>query len=325
MMSRRHFLAGAAAAGAGLIAPGAAAQAPAYPQRPVKMIVAVLPGSPVDVAARAVADKLSASLKQPFVVENRPGAAGNLGAEFVAKAPPDGYTLLVALGTTFTVNPSLYSKAPFDALTDFRLIAIVATTTTMLVVHPSVPVSSVAEFVAFAKQAPVAYAHGGNGTPGHLTMEYFRLTAGFQTLPVPYRGNPQLVTDLIAGQIKVGFVATAGVVQHVRAGRLKALAISTRKRSALAPDVPTVAEAGYPDFEFESYHLVAAPAGTPDAIIALLEREIGSALASPDFHDRLRAQDILAAMTSGAEAKIRIQADAALWAKVVEAARMRVD
>ena len=216
--------------------------------------------------ARAIADKLSTSLKQTFIVETRPGAAGNVGAEFVAKAPADGHTLLMALDTTFTVNPSLYKKPPFDPLADFSFISIAASGSNMLVVHPSIPVNSVAEFVAYAKREPIAYAHGGNGSPGHLCMEYFRLMAGFQTTPVPYRGNPQLVTDLVAGQIKFGFVGTGGVAQHVRAGRLKGLAISTRKRSPFAPDLPTIAESGYPDFEFDSYHVLAAPAGLPEAV-----------------------------------------------------------
>jgi tripartite-type tricarboxylate transporter receptor subunit TctC len=312
-----------AGASFGLHAAGAAAQS--YPQRPVKIIIAGIPGTPFDLVARAIADKLSLGLKQTFLVETRPGAAGNVGAEFVAKAPADGYTLLMALGTTFTVNPSLYKKPPFNPFTDFRFIAITATSSTMLVVHPSIPVNSVAEFVAFAKKEAVAYAHGGNGTPGHLTMEYFRLMAGFQTMPVPYRGNPQLVTDLVAGQIKFGFVSTAGVIQHVRAGRLKGLAISTRKRSPLAPDVPTIAEVGYPDFEFEGYHVLAAPAGIPEPVAVLLESEVLQVLASPELQEKLRAQDIVIAPAAGAQAKARIKSDAQLWAKVVKAANMRVD
>jgi tripartite-type tricarboxylate transporter receptor subunit TctC len=299
--------------------------AQSYPGRSVKVIVASVPGTSFDLVARAIADKLSARLKQPFVIENRPGAGGNIGTEVVARAAPDGYTLLSALGTTFTVNPSLYKKLPFNPNADFRFISIAATTSTMLVVHPSIPVNSVAEFVAYAKKEPVTYAHGGNGTPGHLAMEYFRLVAGFQTIPVPYRGNPQLVTDLSAGQIKIGFVSTAGVIQHVREGRLKGLAISTRRRSPLAPDLPTINEVGYPDFEFESYQVVAAPSGIPEPIATLLEREVLQALASPELQERFRAQDIVMAPTDGAEAKVRINADAALWAKVVKDAGMTVD
>jgi tripartite-type tricarboxylate transporter receptor subunit TctC len=302
-----------------------AAHAQSYPQRPVKIITSGLPGTSFDLVARAIADKLTPGLKQSFVVEARPGAAGNIGAEFVAKAPADGYTLLMALGTTFTVNPSLYRKPPFDPLVNFRFIALTGSTSTTLVVHPSVPINSVAEFTALAKKQPITYAHGGNGTPGHLCMEYFRLMAGFEAAPVPYRGNPQLVTDLVAGQIKFGFVGTPGVAPHVRAGRLKGLAVSTRRRSALLPELPTLAEAGHPDFEFDSYYVLAAPAGVPDAVAALLENEVLRALADPGLQEKFRALDIVMALSPGAEAMARIKSDLQKWAKVVNAAGMRID
>ena len=302
-----------------------AATAQVYPQRPVKIITAGLPGTPFDLVARALADQLSPKLKQTFLVETRPGAAGNVGAEFVAKAPADGYTLLSALGTTFTVNPSLYKKPPFDPLADFRFIAIMAATGNTLVVHPSVPINSVGEFVAYARKERISYAHGGNGSPGHLAMEYFRLMAGFQATPVPYRGNPQLVTDLVAGQIKFGFVGTSGVAQHVREGRLKGLAMASRNRSPLAPELPTIAESGYPEFEFEGFHVLAAPAGIPEPVAALLEREVLRILASPELQQKYRAQDILIAPTPGTETKARIKTDFEKWAKVVRAAGMQVD
>jgi tripartite-type tricarboxylate transporter receptor subunit TctC len=322
MISRRLFLSGVAGTSFAL---GLSVSAQSYPQRPVKIITAGLPGTAFDIIARAMADKLSVSLKQTFLAEPRPGGAGNVGAEFVAKAPADGHTLLVALGTTFTVNPSLYRKPPFDPLADFRFIAITGATTTTLVVHPSIPVRSVAEFVTYASKEPIAYAHGGNGTPGHLCMEYFRLFAGFKTMPVPYRGNPQLVTDLVAGQIKFGFVGTAGVAQHVREGRLRGLAVSARKRSPLLPDLPTIAESGYPDFEFDSYYVLAAPAALPDNVAALLEREVLQALGAAELQEKFSALDIEMALTSGKEARARIGADLKKWARVVEAAGMRVD
>jgi tripartite-type tricarboxylate transporter receptor subunit TctC len=321
MMSRRVFLSGAGAS----LGFATAAVAQTFPERPVKIITAGIPGTTFDLVARAIGDKLSPVLRQPFLVESRPGAAGNLGAEFVAKVPADGYTLLMALGTVFAVNPSLYRKPPFDPLADFRYLSITSTTSTMLVVHPSIPVNSVAEFVAYAKKEQVSYAHGGNGTPGHLCMEYFGLLAGFRGTPVPYRGNPQLVTDLVAGQIKFGFVATSGVAPHVREGHLKGLAVSTRKRSPLVPGLPTLAEGGYPEFEFDSYHVLAAPAAIPETIALLLEREVMRALALPDLQEKLRVQDILIAPTPGAEAKARIKSDFQKWAKVVEATGMRVD
>jgi tripartite-type tricarboxylate transporter receptor subunit TctC len=324
MMSRRLFLSGVAGASLELSIPGAALSQ-SYPQKPVKIIVALLPGTAPDLIARSIADTLSVKLKQIFVVENRPGAAGNLGAEAVARSAPDGHTLLMSLGTTFAVNPSLYSKPPFDPTTDFRYISIVGKAINMLVVHPSVPVNSVAEFVAYAKEHPISYAHGGPGTPGHLCMEYFRLLAGFQTIPVPYRGNTQLAMDLAAGQIKFGFVGTSGVLPHVRAGRLKGLAISTRTRSSIAPELPTIAESGFPEFEFETYYVFAAPVGLPGSVAALLEREVQKALTSRDLQDKLYAQDIVVEWTGSADTKARIEADAKLWAKVVKATGMHVD
>jgi tripartite-type tricarboxylate transporter receptor subunit TctC len=324
MISRRLFLSGVAGASLGLGA-ASAATAQVYPQRPVKIITAGIPGTSFDLVARALAEQFSFSFKQPFLVETRPGAAGNIGAEFVAKAPADGYTLLSALGTTFTVNPSLYKKSPFDPLTDFRFIAIMAATGNTLVVHPSVPVNSVAEFVAYARKERISYAHGGNGSPGHLAMEYFRLTAGFQATPVPYRGNPQLVTDLVAGQVKFGFVGASGVAPHIREGRLKGLAVAGRTRSPVVPELPTIAESGYPDFVFEGFHVLAAPAGIPEPVAALLEREALRILASPELQQKYRAQDILITPTPGAETRARIKADFEKWAKVVKAAGMQVD
>jgi tripartite-type tricarboxylate transporter receptor subunit TctC len=303
----------------------ASATAQLYPQRPIKLIVAFVPGSPVDLVARAVVDKLSTGLRQTIVVENRPGAAGNLGAEVAARAAPDGYTLLATLDTTFTVNPSVYKKLPYDPETDLRPISIMAATSTLLVVHPSVPVNSARELVAFARHEPMSYAHGGHGSPGHLSMEYFRLQAGFPATPVPYKGNAPLVTDLLAGQIKLGFVGTGGVIQHVVAGRLKGLAISTGKRSPLAPDVPTAAEAGFPDFKVETYYVMSAPAGIPEEIAARLENEVRRALASPDLQEKLRLQNSEVVAITGAEAKAKLKAQRDLWAKVVKATDMRVD
>ena len=213
----------------------AVAQAQTYPSRPVKVIVPFAAGGPLDIVVRGVTDKLSASLKQPFIIENRAGAGGNLGTEAAAKAMPDGYTLLMSLSTALTANPSLYRKLPFEPLTDFRALSILGNSSQMMVVHPSVPVRTLAEFVAYAKKEPLTYAHAGPGSGGHLAMEYFKTVAGFETVQVPYRGNAPLVIDLVAGQVKAGFVATTGVVQHVRDGKLKGLAISPRNARRLHP------------------------------------------------------------------------------------------
>jgi tripartite-type tricarboxylate transporter receptor subunit TctC len=308
-----------------------AASAQDYPNHIVKLVVPFVAGGPLDITARAIADKLSTSLKQPFVIENRPGAGGNIGTEVIARSAPDGYTLGMVLGTVLTVNPSLYGKLPFDPDKDIQPIAIVAKSGNMLVVHPSVPVNSVAEFVAFAKASaarkePLAYASsGGIGSPGHLVMEYFRLHAGFQAVHVPYRGNPPMVLDLVAGQVKVGFVTSAGLINHVQAGRLKALGVARDRRSPLAPNVPTIAESGYPGFNVENYYVMLAPAGLPASIAAVLERNVVAALRHPDVVERLRAMDTTPDVMIGAEARARLKADREDWSKVVAAAGMRVD
>jgi tripartite-type tricarboxylate transporter receptor subunit TctC len=313
-----------AIAGFGLVLSAAAAAQP-YPQRPVKVVAAVVAGSTGDLVARAVAERLSASLMQTFVVENKPGAGGNLGAEFVAKAPADGHTLLVAIGTTLTVNPNIYKALPFDPDADLRPISIMTTSSTMLVVHPSIPVNSVSEFVAFAKSHPISYATGGNGTPSHLAMEYFGLQAGFRAIPVPYRGNAPLVTDLVSGQVKVSFPAVGSVIAQVRDGRLKPLAVSGETRSPLAPEVPRMTEVGYPDFKIETQMVLLAPAAIPEAVAVLLEQEVRQALKSRGLAEKLREQGYEIAATTGAEAKARLQAERRLWADVIKAAGIRVN
>src|SRR5262245_35899852 len=304
--------------------------AQSYPNRTIKLVVSSVAGSPADIVARTIGEKMSISLKQTIVIENRPGAGGNTGTEVVAKAAPDGYTLGHALSTVLTVNPSLYSKLPFDPDKDIRPLSIVTTTGQMLVVHPSIPVHSVAEFVAYAKAAaarkePIAYASGGNGVPGHFAMEYFRLHAGFDAVHVPYRGNAPMVVDLVAGQVKVGFVATAGMMDHVRAGRMRGLGVSHIRRTELAPDVPTIAESGYTGFKIETFQVMLAPAGVPDQIAAILQREIQIALKHPDVIERFRQMDTKPVGITGPEMLERIETDRVTWAKVVAAANMRVD
>jgi len=306
------------------------AAAQTYPSHPIKVVVPLLPGSPGDLVARLVADKLSIGLGQPLVVENRPGAAGNIGTELIAKSTPDGYTLGMVLGSTLTVNPNVYRKMPFDPDRDLRPISVLSIGGQMLVVHPSVPVNSVKEFVAFAKAAtaakqPITYGSGGVGIPGHLAMESFRVRAGFEAVHVPYRGNPAVVVDLLAGQIKFAFISSAGLVDHLRAGRLKGLAVSRTTRSPLAPDVPTIAESGYPGFAVENDDILLAPAGLRDAIAARLQREVAVALTQHDVVERLRIMDMVPGPIVGDEMLARIKADRAQWAKVVVAAHMRLE
>jgi tripartite-type tricarboxylate transporter receptor subunit TctC len=296
-----------------------------YPTRPVKIIVPFPAGGPLDLLGRAMGDKLATSLKQPFIIENRVGASGNIGSDAAAKSAPDGYTLLLALSSTLTVNPQLYPRMPFDPEKELRLITIATSSSQLLVVHPSLPVHSVADFVAYASREPITYAHAGPGSPGHLMMEFFRMYARFKAQPVPYRGNALLVTDLVGGQIKAGFVGSGGLFQHVRDGKVRALAISTATRSPLLPEVPTIAESGYPEVKFGAYFVLAAPAGLPDGIAALIEREVRVALQSPEVKDKLRPTDVQVLATTSTEARAIITAEAETMARVVKASGMRID
>jgi tripartite-type tricarboxylate transporter receptor subunit TctC len=323
MHTKRFLLTALAAAGYGFAALAQVA-APPFPQRPIKIVVDRPAGVPHDILARAFSERLSARFKQTVVVDNRVGAGGNLATEFVARSAPDGHTLLVALDTTLTVNPTLYKNLSFDPQKDLRPLSIIATSSNMLVVHPSIPVNSVAEFVAYAKANHISYAHGGHGSPGHLTMELFRMMAGFAATPVPYRGNAQLAVDLAAGQIKVGFVGMSGILDHVRAGRLKGLAVAAATRAAVAPDIPTIAEAGY-DFYRENYFLLMAPAATPEPIVTMIAREAHSALQDASLVQRFRAQNMDIVGASGAEAKARMEVDTKLWAKVIKDTGMKAE
>lgn len=302
----------------------AAASAQSYPSRPVKLIVPFAAGGPLDRVARSLTDRLTTTLGQPVIVENRLGAGGNIGTEAAAKAAPDGYTLLFVLSGTLVANPAVFKKLPFDPDKDFAPISLVTTSRQMLVVHPSVPVNNVAEFVRYAKSKPITYAHAGPGSGGHLAMGYFRLLAGFGGTPVPYRGNAPLMTDLAAGQVQSGFIASAGAMPHVRAGRLKGLAISGETRSPLAPDVPTMTEAGYPGMKVNTYFVLLAPANTPKDIVSRIEREVRAITKLRDVTDKWRTSDIEPLGTSAAEAAAVLKEERALWADIVRRAKLGV-
>jgi tripartite-type tricarboxylate transporter receptor subunit TctC len=267
----------------------AAAQG-AYPGKPVRVIVSTVPG-PLDAFARIICEKLSTSLKQPFIVENKAGAGGNIAAEYVKNQAPDGYTLLFAIDTTFTVNPGLYKKLPFDPEKDFATISVPVTYAQMLTVNPTVPVKNVSELVALSKQKPLSYASGGNGSPSHLAGAYFLSVANTDMTHIPYKGTGQSVIDVIGGRVDTLFAVTSGVLPQVQGGKLKALAVSSPKRSPLAPDVPTIAEVGYPGFDVQFAYALMAPAGTPDEIVQLLNREVQKAMHDPDVIEKNRIAD----------------------------------
>lgn len=271
--------------------PGTAAQAQqGYPNKPVRVIVTTVPG-PLDAFARIVVGKMAERLKQNFVVENRAGAGGNIGAEVVAKSPADGYTVLFAIDTTFTVNPAMYRKLPFDPDRDFTAVSVPVTYNQMLAVHPSVPARSVPELVALGKTRAMTYASGGNGSPSHLAMALFLSEAGIRMSHIPYKGTGQSILDVIGGQVDSIFAVVTAVHPHVQSGRLRALGVSSPKRSPLAPDAPSVAERGYPKFDASFAYAMMVPAGTPDAIVQTLSQEVARALAQPDVQEKNRTAD----------------------------------
>jgi len=319
MKQLARFLAVLTAALASL--PAAAQQ---YPVKPVRVIVGTVPG-PLDAFTRIVFEKVAAELKQPFVIENRPGAGGNLAAELVAKAPPDGYTLLSAIDTTFTVNPAIYKKLPFDPVKDFATIAVPVTYGQMLAVHPSVPANSVSDLVALAKQKRLTYASGGNGTPSHLTYAYFLATAGVDMTHVPYKGTGQSVIDVVGGQVDTIFAVVTGVLPQVKGAKLRALGVSGTKRSGLAPEVPTIAESGFPGFDASFAYALMAPAGTPDEIVQTLNRAVLRALAMPDVQEKNRLADYVVTDLDPRQSAAWLNDNRERWAKVVSRAGISAD
>jgi tripartite-type tricarboxylate transporter receptor subunit TctC len=307
-----------------VLALSATAQAQQYPAKPVRVIVTTVPG-PLDTYARIICDKMSTALKQPFVIENKAGAGGNIGAEMVAKSPADGYTLLFALDTTFTVNPAIYKKMPFDPVKDFAVIAVPVTYGQMLAVNAAVPAKSVAELVQLAKQKPMNYASGGNGSPSHLSFAYFLAASGVDMSHIPYKGTGQSIVDVVAGQVDSIFAVTTGVYPHVRSGKLRALGVSSLKRSQVAPEVPTVAESGFQGFDASFAYALLAPAGTPDNVVQTLAREVKNAMAAPDVQDKNRAADYSSTDLDAKQSAAWLKEKREHWARVVQRAGIIVE
>jgi tripartite-type tricarboxylate transporter receptor subunit TctC len=321
----RFALAIAAVLSIGNVAPASAQGA--YPTKPVRLVVPFPPGGTTDILARAVAQKLSETWGQQVIVDNRPGAGGNIGSELVAKSAPDGYTLLMGTVGTHAINPSLYAKMPYDHVKDFTPVILVAGVPNVLVVNPSLPVNSVSELIAYGKANPnkLNFASSGNGTSIHLSGELFRTMTGVQMTHVPYKGSSPALTDLIAGQVQLMFDNLPSSLQFIKAGKLRALAVTSLERSSALPDVPTLAESGLPGFEASSWFGVLAPAGTPNDIIVKLNTAIAGWLATADAKEKLAAQGAIAA--GGApDAFVRhIAAESSKWAKVVKASGAHVD
>jgi tripartite-type tricarboxylate transporter receptor subunit TctC len=291
----------------------------AWPARPIKMIVGFAPGGSTDVTARIIAQALSERLGQPVLIENRAGAGGNIGADAVAKADPDGYTLLMATSSTFAANPSLYKSLPFDVQKDFAPIAVTAFIPNLLVVNPSVPANNVAELIAYLKANPdkLNFASAGNGTSQHLSGELFNSLAGVRMTHVAYRGGAPAVSDLLGGQVQVIFAPLVEVIQQVRAEKLKALGITTARRSPLLPDVPTILEM-LPGYEVALWNGLLAPAKTPSDIIDRINRATVEALRSPEVKAKLAEQGSEPVGNTPAEFKAFIESELVKWRRLVE-------
>ena len=308
-----------------LAAPVLAAQ-PAYPERPVRMIVAVPPGGPADTLARLVAPKLTEALGQTVVIDNRPGANGIIAYETTARATPDGYTF-TAVAAGVVINPSLYRNVPYDLLRDFAPITLGITVPNILVVHPSVAASSVKELIGLAKAKPgtVTFASAGNGTSGHLALELFRMTGGIDVIHVPYKGGGPALAEVLAGQVQALFSIALAAMPQIKAGKLRALAITSAKRSAVAPELPTVAEAGFGGYEVIGWFGWLAPAATPRAIVARLHGELVRALKAPDVRERLLSQSTEPVGNTSQEFAAFMRSEHAKWAKIIKAANEKVE
>lgn len=299
--------------------------AQSYPVKPVRILVGFTPGAGVDIAMRLIAPKIADVLGQQVVIDNRPGAGGNIAAEIAAHAPADGYTLFAA-GAPAAISQTLYKKLNYDLLKDFEAVALVASVPNLLVVHPSLPAKSVKELVAIAKARPgqLSYASTGSGSSPHLIAEMLRMHSGISVLHVPYRGTPPALTDLLAGNVTMMFANILSVLPHVRSGRLRALAITSAKRSPIAPELPTVAET-YPGFDSGTWYALAAPAGTPREIVTRLNDAVTHVMQLPDVRDRFLAQGAELLSGSPQDAAAFFRAEVVKWGKVVKASGARVD
>ncbi|AZG12680.1 Bug family tripartite tricarboxylate transporter substrate binding protein [Cupriavidus pauculus] len=323
MASRRQALRILAATAATASLP-AFADAP-WPARPIRMVVPFPAGSSPDLIARIVTEKLAAVLGQPVVVENRPGAGGNIGTGLVAKAAPDGYTLLFTINGPLVTAPSLYRHLSYDPMKQLAPVTLVATSPNVLVVDARLPAHTLHEFVALAKARPGVLNYGsvGNGSAAHLAMEQLKAAAGIDLQHVPYAGFPQITTAMVGGQVQAGFMVPAIAMPMVTAGKLRVLAVTSAGRTGVLPSVPTVAESGYPGFEAISWQAILAPAGTPAPIVDRLYRELVRIIGSDDVRERMRAQYFVPAGTAPASLRQTMVPEKARWDKVIRAANVQ--
>lgn len=308
------------------LAPGCLAATLDYPNRPVRVVVVYPPGGGIDILARAMGQKLSDAWGPPIIVDNRPGAGTTIGAAIVAKAAPDGYTLLMT-DVSFAITPSLYARLPYDPLKELAPISLLNLVTDILVVHPSLPVASVKELIAHAKANPgkIIYASAGNGTLNHLAPEMLKAMAGIDMVHVPYKGAIAALADVLSGREQLYIGALVSTMPHVKSGRLRPLAITGKKRSSVLPELPTMAESGLPDYDVSAWYGLLAPAGTPRAIVDKVNQEIRKALQAPDIQQRLAADGSESVGSSPEEFRAFIKSEIAKWGQAVRAAGAKVD
>ena len=326
VLSFRSILSALVLSMLGAVSTGTALAQANYPDKPVRFVVPYPPGGGTDVIARIVQDRFQALLGQPIIIDNKGGAGGSVGSELAARAAPDGYTVLFTL-SSHTINPAIYPKLSFDTIKDFESIGTVASLPQILVANPMVPASTVAELVALAKAKPelLAYASVGNGSPGHLAGELFKLRTGTQMTHIPYRGGGPAVTDVISGQVPLLWVSIPAAAQFVKTGKLKAFAVSTLKRSAAFPDVPTVQETGVPDFEVDSWYAMFVPARTPQPVIDRLNRALNTIVAEPGIRDKLLAQGAEGVGGTPQTLTRIVAAEIPKWAKLAKDANIKAD
>jgi len=323
-MHRKTIIAFAAAA---LLGGLRSAQAQTWPAKPVRLIVPFTPGGGNDTIARLVGQKLSASLGQQVIVDNRAGAGGTIGAEAAARSAPDGYTMFLAGVATHGINPNLRKKLPYDPVKDFQPVSLIASAPLIVVVHPSLPVRTTRDLVALAKAKPgqVTYASNGAGGSSHMAVELFNMMTGTKMLHVPYKGLSPALTDLISGQVQVMFSSAVAMLPQVKTGRLRAIAMTGAKRSPALPEVPTVAESGVPGYETGSWYGVVVPAGTPKAIVDRLAHDIAAISKSADINQRLVEDAAIPVGNTPEEFSAFIRKELARWAKVVQQGHITIE
>jgi tripartite-type tricarboxylate transporter receptor subunit TctC len=324
-LSRRQFLVQSAAVAALPFLSGIA-RAQSYPARPVRMIVPFSPGGPTDVCARLIAQKLSERLGQQFYIENVAGAGGNIGTGQAARAAADGYSVLITVNS-YVINPTLYAKVPYRVLLDFEAVTLAVSFPSAMVVNPSVPATTVKELVALIKRSPNKYsfASPGFGTPSHLLGEQFRVVLGLDLVHVPYGGSGPAMLAAVAGDTPIAFAALSAAVPQIQDGKLRALAVMSKKRAQALPDLPTIGEAGYPELDGDAWIGVLVPTGTPKEITALLQREIISILALPDMKERLVALGLDAVGSTPEEFTTQMKLEMEKWARVIQAAKIKAE